>query len=292
MNLMQLRYFQAVCDAGTVTRAADALHISQPSISGAIKELEDEFGVVLFNRHYRGMTLTPEGQKLLALSRTLIDDSDRVCRIMKDMGVKKKTLRVGVPPMLGSILLPGVFREFLAIHPEIHLEILESGRTEVLQKINSLELDLAILPNKDSLPACYQTAPMALFELGACLSPAHPLACRDSMSIDALAQEAFVFFKEDFYHKQMILARFKEQGVQPRVLLETSQLSTILSFVANNTAVAFLYRELVEDNSWVKFIPLDPPLSIQISLVWNSGAYLFQNMKDFITYLEGWDGEG
>lgn len=109
MNLIQLRYFQAVCACGNLTQAAQQLHISQPSLSSAIQTLEKEFGVGLFVRQYRGVELTAEGEQLLKLSRSLTENADKLVRIMQDLGAGRHILRLGVPPVLGGWILPSLF---------------------------------------------------------------------------------------------------------------------------------------------------------------------------------------
>lgn len=114
MNLIQLRYFQAVCACGNLTQAAQQLHISQPSLSSAIQSLEKEFGVGLFVRQYRGVELTAEGEQLLKLSRSLTENADKLVRIMQDLGAGRHILRLGVPPVLGGWLLPRLYTDFFA----------------------------------------------------------------------------------------------------------------------------------------------------------------------------------
>ena len=108
MNLVQLKYFQAVCKYQSVSAAAEYLYISQPTLSSAIKELEREFGVSLFRRHHRGMVLTPEGTELLKHCERLLSHADQVERIMSDFGKRRNVLRLGVPPMIGSLFLPKI----------------------------------------------------------------------------------------------------------------------------------------------------------------------------------------
>lgn len=114
MNLIQLRYFQAVCACGNLTQAAQQLHISQPSLSSAIQTLEKEFGVGLFVRQYRGVELTAEGEQLLKLSRSLTENADKLVRIMQDLGAGRHILRLGVPPVLGGWLLPRLYTDFFS----------------------------------------------------------------------------------------------------------------------------------------------------------------------------------
>ena len=111
MTLTQLRYFQAVCRFHSVTQASDFLHISQPSISSAIRDLEQEFGVVLFLRQYRGMSLTEEGLHFLELADSLLAHADQVRQAMADIGQKRRQFQLGIPPMIGSTLrrpVPGL----------------------------------------------------------------------------------------------------------------------------------------------------------------------------------------
>ena len=116
MNLNQLKYFQTVYLYGNVSRAADILHISQPSLSESIRTLEDEFGVLLFDRRYRGMKPTEAGDRLFVLSRSLLDDAARIERIMDELGKDRHTIRIGITPMLGSIIIPKIIKRFFMLH--------------------------------------------------------------------------------------------------------------------------------------------------------------------------------
>ena len=105
MNFTQLKYFEVICSCGSVSKAAEVLHISQPSLSMAIRELETEYGVFLFKRHHKGVSLTPEGETLLALSRDILTRVEDMTAIMKDLGRGRKILKLGLPPMIGSLFL-------------------------------------------------------------------------------------------------------------------------------------------------------------------------------------------
>lgn len=97
MNINQLKYFHAICKYKTVSSAAEALFVSQPTLSNALKELEEEFGTVLFKRTYRSMTLTPEGEIFFSMSKDLLNQADHIEHIMHDIGKGRKILRLGVP---------------------------------------------------------------------------------------------------------------------------------------------------------------------------------------------------
>ena len=135
MNLTQLKYFQAVCSFRSVSAAAEYLHISQPTLSASVKELENEFGVSLFLRHHKGVTLTVEGEVLYALSRDILDRATYVENKMKELGSGRKTLKLGMPPMIGSMLLSNIYHDFLPQNPDISIEIFEGGYSELTQKL-------------------------------------------------------------------------------------------------------------------------------------------------------------
>ena len=112
MKLYQLRYFSAVCSCGHVTKAAEELHVSQPSVSNAIKELEDEFGVNLFHRINNRLTPTQEGLTFLDRAVKILELADDTQSLMTEMGSRKRQVKVGVPPMIGTFLLPKLFKDF------------------------------------------------------------------------------------------------------------------------------------------------------------------------------------
>ena len=112
MTLDQLRYFSAVCKYSGVNRAAEALNISQPSISNAIANLEREFGTELFTRQRKRLIITKEGLQLLSMAENLLSQADNTVKVMRSLGKDNKMLRLGVPPMVGSMILPILFEEY------------------------------------------------------------------------------------------------------------------------------------------------------------------------------------
>lgn len=286
MNLTQLRYFQAVCKYNSVTHASQHLHISQPSLSNAVQDLEKEFDVTLFKRQYRGMQLTPEGHRLLELADQLLEHADQVHQIMSDLGRKQKCLRLGIPPMIGSLILPGIYRSFLKHHPNIRINITEGGRQTLMRQLDEHSLDMVFLPHDTPFGASYQTLPFSSPETVCCVSSLHPLSKKYSVCAGDLESEPLVLFKNSFFQTERILSRFTEQNITPNILLQTDQLSTVHKLVSSKTAVGFLFRELAESYPDLVPIPLEPVMKMQISLIWESGKYLSHDMKEFIEYIK------
>lgn len=285
MNLTQLKYFHAVCTFQTVSDAAEYLYISQPSLSNAIKELESEFGVSLFKRHHRGMALTPEGEALYKLSKDILDRAEQVESIMKDLGTERKKLRLGVPPMIGSLILPCIYRDFLAEATDAKLEIVECGRQELIKKLNEGILDMVFLPHNKPLEKKFVTAQIARLEIVCCAAKNNPVAKRSTVDIAELASTPLVLFENSFFQTEEIKKRFTSKQIAPNILLQTNQLSTMISMISNDIAVGFTFKELIGKHAGLVAVPLDEPMHVDVSLVWKTDAYFSHTMKSFKKYI-------
>lgn len=287
MKLTQLRYFQAACRCSGVTAAAELLHISQPSVSAAIKELENEFGAPLLDRKYRGFSLTQEGEILLEQANSLLAHADRVAAVMADLSHQKRQLRLGVPPMIGALLLPRLYREFFSQTPDLDVTITEGGRRELLQLLGENHLDLVFLPHDRPVEATYRAVSVTQLETVFCVSRDHALASCNQIKIEDLADEPLVLFKNSFFQTETILHRFQVLGLTPKILLHTDQLSTVRRLISSGVAAGFLFRDLVTEKDDMIPIRLSPPIHSTVSLVWKPVGSVFRDMERFIDYVQG-----
>lgn len=284
MNFMQLKYFNAVCELGSVSEAAKHLHVAQPSVSVAIRELEEEFGTVLFNRHHRGMRLTAEGTAFLTMSRDILERVALAEKSMKEMGKNKKTLRLGVPPMIGSLILPIIYGEFVANNTDVHLEITECGREETCKRLDAGELDLAFISHDRITDPTLTSINVGRLEIVCCVSEESPLSREVCITPRTLSQVPLVMFKDGFFQSLEIQGWFSGAGIEPQILIKTDQLSTMLKIISTNTAVGFTFDGLMQE-SGMKAIPTDPPLAVNVSLIRKKDGVLFNSMKRFIEFL-------
>ncbi len=285
MTLQQLMYFHAACQHGNLSRAAEEQHVSQPSISAAIKSLESEFGVHLIRRRSVGFALTEEGQTLRELAQGLLTHADRVSAVMAGRGNKRRTVRLGMPPMAGAILLPRIYAEFCAAHPEMELSTVESGRGGLLEQLDDNRLDLAFLAHAEAFGPPYQSVPVTQYETVCCVSSAHPLAEKTVVTLPQLAEQPLVFFSKGFFQSERITALCAREGIEPRVMHTSSQLSTVTQLIRSNIAAGFLFREVAEMEADMVAIPLDPPVYTNISLVWKKDRYIGESARAFIDYV-------
>lgn len=289
MNINHLKYFQAVCMFRSISEAAEHLYISQPSLSNAIKELEKQYGVVLFHRHHRGMTLTPEGETLYRLSEDILARAEQAEKIMEGLGKGRKTLRLGIPPMIGSLVLPKIYRDFLPQNPEISMEIMENGQQELLQQLSKGYLDGALLPHTAPFDAKFSSCEADRLEIGCCTARENPIAKKRTAVPADFDQIPLVLFKDSFFQTRKIRQWFSEENVQPRILLQTEQLSTMLTMIENRAAVGFMFRNLAQNDPNLVFIPTEKPLFIRISLVWRREEPMFSAMDKLCKYMENHD---
>lgn len=284
MKLLQMRYFQTVCRYGSITKAAEELFVSQPTISFCLKELEEEFGVKLFHRRHNRLMLTVEGQFFLDKVNYILKSVDALTTQMKDMGNNHNHVKIAVPAMISTFLFPQMFNAYTQIYPNVELEMLETGslQTRKLVDANSVDLGVTILDNfvSDS----YNMLPLVSTELVFCVSKKHRLAQRKHISFGELADEHIIIFKADSYQNIFIKRAFSEVNVEPKILLYSSQLYTIKQFLGYGNAGAFLYRQVAETDSDLVCIPLDQPIIQEIVLIWSKSSSLYSDSENFIQF--------
>lgn len=286
MTLDQLRYFQAVCKFGGVSRAAEELNISQPSVSNAISNLEKEFGVELFSRQNKRLVLTDAGQQMAELTSGFLQQADHLSRTMHELGSQNKLLRLGVPPMIGSLVLPTLFEEHFKHDPALRVHIAEDDSSGLKQLLAEDRIDMAFLPHTHPFDSTLCAQQLTVLQNVCCVSKAHRFASRQSIRLEELAQEPLVLFKNSFFQTERILGAFSRLSCTPNVLLYTAQLSTVQNMIASNTAAGFMFAFLLASTPDLIGIPLDPPMTTQVSLVWKKNGHLSSNMKELIRFVQ------
>ena len=259
MTFDQLRYFCAVCQYSSVTQAATELNISQPSVSAAIKNLESEFRIPLFHRHQKRLRLTPAGQQLLSLSLPLLKDADALSATMQRFSSTNSVLRLGVPPMIGSLFLPGLYNALPSFSTQLQLQVVEDDGNGLRKLLSEDKLHMALLPHTQTFEPSLNTLKITQLENVCCVSKANPLSGLFAISLSALSSQPLVLFKNSFFQTERILNAFRAMNITPNVLLHTGQLSTLQNMIAAGTAVGFLFSFLADQDARLVGIPLDPP---------------------------------
>lgn len=284
MTLDQLRYFCAVCQYNGVTSAATALNISQPSVSSAIKSLEAEFNTLLFHRQQKRLVLTPAGQHLLAMSTPLLREANALTAAMHSYNKGNSLLRLGVPPMIGSLFLPQLYKTLSGSPANFRLQVVENDGNGLRHLLSERQIDMALLPHTQPFDRSLCSLKVAELENVCCVPNGHPLASHAKVSLSELCDEPLVLFKNSFFQTERILTAFRALDRNPNVMLYTAQLSTLQKMIAGGSAVGFLFSFLAEQEPNIVGIPLDPPMTTQVSLVWHQSRPLTDGMQVLIDY--------
>jgi DNA-binding transcriptional LysR family regulator len=193
MELRQVRYFVAVAEELHFGRAADRLHVTQPSLSQAVRRLEDELGVVLLERTSRSVHVTDAGRLLLDEGRRLLVDADRVARDVQDVGRGgRREVRLGfLPPGLGGRTGP-VLERFRTAHPRVSVRLRPLELPELATVVLDGEVDAAVVLGPVEPRHGVEAEPLALVPRVLCLRADHPLAARERITLSDLDGETLL----------------------------------------------------------------------------------------------------
>lgn len=284
MKLLQLQYFCTACKYNNITRASEELHISQPSISNAIKELEAEFGVTLFHRLKKGFTLTHEGEILRRHAQELLEHAERVSSVMTDLGRGGNVLRIGIPPMTGISQLPKLYPGFKSLYPEIDISTHEFGTGSLLAALKDESLDLAIIPTNIVDHERFSSLELDEVETVFCVHEKHRLADRKTVDLRDLRGEPLILFDKGFIQYDVITSAFAAKGIEPNVVHLSSQLYMIKEFILSGFACGFMFRDIAEDIPGIVSIPLTTPIKSKVILIWSKERNMSGDVKKFIDY--------
>ncbi|WP_394210105.1 LysR family transcriptional regulator [Enterovibrio calviensis] len=286
MNLRQLRYFVSVAEQKNFTRAARKLNIAQPALSIAIKKLETNIGLNLFDRNERQVHLTQEGQ-------TLLPHAYRILRMVEDAntemaelrGLQKGEVRVGVPGMLGSYFFPSILMGFKSKYPDLKLSVVEAGTQSIRQMLLDGELDIGVIHSQD-VPAALDTTHLISSQMVAVTSVDHPLAEQTSMSFQAFFDEELVMFKKGYFHREFIDRICASHKITPNLSFETNLLAMILNIVRHGFAITALLELVTQHEPGLIAIPFEEPVTLDISMAWRKHGYLSLADRAFIDFVQ------
>ncbi|WP_328535546.1 LysR family transcriptional regulator [Streptomyces sp. NBC_00344] len=239
MQLHQLSYFVAVAETRHFTRAAEEVHVAQPSLSQQIRALEKELGAELFSRARGNITLTDAGEALLPLALRILADAETARHEVQELAqLRRGRVRLGATPSLCTGLLPDVLRAFHDQHPGIQLLIEEGGSHDLVRELarGALDLALVVLPLPTPSPAL--TTIELLQEDLVVVSSLATAAPRSPLRIADLEGEPMVMFRYGYDLRDLTVSACRAKGFEPYFTVEGGEMDAVLGFVRAGLGVA------------------------------------------------------
>jgi DNA-binding transcriptional LysR family regulator len=287
-TIRQLQYFIAVAEQGTVSGAAQTLSISQSSVTEAVKDLERDLGVELFERHPRGLSITNKGHQFLRhATKILADVSDARRAFSQEMFEAKGTLQLGVTSLVAGYVLSDLLARYRRAYPAIDVSAIEDNGDYLEHLLIGGELDVAVmvisnLRDRMALQAeILEVSPYRLW-----LPLGHELASADIIGVNDIAAKPFIMLTVDEIEENTgkLLSAL---GAKPHVAFRTRSVEAVRSLVATGAGIALLpdlvYRPWSLEGDRIESRDISGSLpAVQVGVVWRRGSLLPDAARDFI----------
>ena len=301
MNLQQFRYLrEAVRQKLNLTAAARALHTSQPGVSKAIIELEEELGVSIFARHgKRILGLTPPGQQVLDAAERIAGEIDNLKKLARDYaGSPEGTLRVATTHTQARYVLPEVVQRFVRKYPQVRLKLLQGNPPQIAAMLIGGQADVGIATETLADTPGLDTIPVFCWEHVAVVPAGHPLARfaahPGKITLKDLGRHPLVTYEAHFSGRSRIDQAFADAEIDPSVVLEAIDADVIKTYAQAGLGVgivAGLATDRTGSANGLTVIPcghLFGPNTTRLAV--KQGAYLRGFVYAFIEMIApGWD---
>lgn len=288
-TIRQLQYFVAVAEQGTVSRAAQNLSISQSSVTQAIKELESDLGVTLFDRHPRGLSITHRGQQFLRHATKILADVSDARRTFFSGREEETTgrLQLGVTSLVAGYVLSDLLARYRRAHPAVEVSAIEDDGDYLEHLLIGGKLDIAVMVTsnlRDRMALQSEILEISAYRLW--LPLGHPLATAEIINLADVTGEPLIMLTVDEIEENTgkLLAAL---GTRPHVAFRTRSVEAVRSLVATGAGVALLpdlvYRPWSLEGDRIESRDISGSLPVvQVGMVWRRGSGLPQAARDFI----------
>lgn len=274
IELRHLRYFLAVAEAAHFTRAAARLHVTQPTLSHQIRQLEGQLNVPLFDRIGRGVKLTAAGELLLPHARRILRELEEAQAALAELhGLKRGRITVGIMQTVNACVIPEIVARFGAAHPGIQVTCSELAVDDIESGLESGRIDVGI----SFLPptrAALEGQRLFTEELVVVVRAGHALSRRRSVRVRELAALPLVLLSPKYCTRQLIDRAFSEAEVRPEVRVEMNSIESILATVRQTGLPSVLPSlALCQRDKGLAVVTLtDPTPNRSVGLLWLRGA--------------------
>ncbi len=269
ITLRQLACLVAVADHGSISAAAEALDVTQPTVTHQLKLLEDSIGHRLVDRSARGITVRPEGQLVVDRARAILQQVISIADDLVDVRTIHGEVRLGIIQTASAAHFPFVYRRLMTRYPDVHLVVTEARSMDLVEKVRHGDLDLAVV----TLPIVYtdvQVAPLWREELVLIDNPSSS-SQDEAISLRQLDGLPFIGLDVGTGLQRHVLALFHEYGIQPRLIFQATSIATVIGFVAAGLGISIVPNQTARvyaDVGQIVIRHLNPTAFRQLALVY------------------------
>jgi DNA-binding transcriptional LysR family regulator len=286
VDIRHLEYFSEVAKHLSFTNAASALHVSQPSISKAIKSLEVELGVPLFYRSSKQLELTDAGKAVLVNAKNVLESFYNLTSELHDiMELKKGEIRIGIPPIIGAVFFSKLISQFKEVYPSVQITLTEVGTNKIKQGVEEGSIDIGLICNVPIQGDSFEIIKLLKDPLMLIVHREHILAAKQMIHFSDIEHEPFILYRKDFSLHDRIMEECSKHGFHPNVVCESSQKDFMIELVEAKLGVALLPSKICKEISHRGIISL--PLSqsninLELGMIWRKNKYLPFSVREFI----------
>ncbi|MDO8223650.1 LysR family transcriptional regulator [Bacillus cabrialesii] len=301
MDIKVMEYAAEIARRQSFTKAAEHLHIAQPSLSQQIKKLENELGLSLFHRSHGSVTLTPHGRRFIEKAEDIIRSRDDLLREMQErsQGIGHK-LSIGIPAVTGRYIFPPLLKQFLARYPHVEVQLVEKDPVSLEEMTAKGEVDLSVLslPIEDERLSItpFLTEPIVLAvpkEKQRWMPPEMTVLIEKALEgekgpqpcvpLDMVRHVPFILLKEGYGFRRTVLDLCAESGFKPNAAFKTSHIETAQSLVANGLGVTMAPNMVRRDKDpGVIYLSIQSAPSRTLVFVFLKNRYISLTAQAFI----------
>ncbi|WP_101842740.1 LysR family transcriptional regulator [Halobacillus sp. Marseille-P3879] len=285
MDIRHLEYFSEVAKQLSFTKAASTLHVSQPSLSKAVKQLEDELGVPLFYRSKK-VELTDAGKAVLVNAINVLDAFHNLTSELSDIiELKKGEIKIGIPPITGAAFFSKLISYYRDQHPQVKIRLSEVGSKMIKQGVEDGSLDIGLVCNVPVKNENLEVLELINDPLMLLVHNDNELAQQTKIDLTELDEESFILYREDFSLHDRIIEECNSKGFNPNVVCHSSHRDFMIEMVEAKMGIALLPGEIANDiqDRDIQAIPLvNSNLSLELAMVWKKNKYLPFSVREFI----------
>lgn len=278
-----MRIFVSVFQKNSITKAAQELHLAQPSVSLAVRELEDYYGIRLFDRIGRHIAPTECGKEFYEYAVhivSLFNEMEKKMRNWDTFG----TLRIGASITIGTHILPVLIRRYQEQFPDLTVEAKVSKSASVEDELIHSGIDLGLIETQPSHPDL-RAVPFMTDSMCVITAPDHPLASAKSVSLTELSRFPFLMREKGSAGRELLDAAFSLQQITISPRWESTSTQALVKAVAEGLGVSVLPYLLVKkdiEEGTVRQIPLDQPIRRNLNVIYHKSKFLTDNMRAFV----------